>query len=45
MRASDVTELAAGYAECARLTREYGTTYYWGALLLPKARRRHVYAI
>ncbi|HOC13144.1 MAG TPA: phytoene/squalene synthase family protein [Propionicimonas sp.] len=40
-----MTELAAGYAECARLTREYGTTYYWGALLLPKARRRHVYAI
>lgn len=37
--------LAAGYAECARLTREYGTTYYWGALLLPRQRRRHVYAI
>ena len=37
--------LAAGYAECARLTREYGTTYYWGALLLPRERRRHVYAI
>lgn len=38
-------ELAAGYAECARLTREYGTTYYWGALLLPRERRRHVYAV
>ena len=33
------------YAECARLTREYGTTYYWGALLLPRDRRRHVYAV
>ncbi len=38
-------ELAAGYAECARLTRAYGTTYYWGAALLPSAQRRHVYAI
>jgi 15-cis-phytoene synthase len=39
------TDLAAGYAECARLTRAYGTTYYWGAALLPAARRRHVYAV
>lgn len=39
------TELDAGYAECARLTKEYGTTYYWGAVLLPRDRRRHVYAI
>ncbi|MCA0296320.1 MAG: phytoene/squalene synthase family protein [Actinobacteria bacterium] len=38
-------ELAAGYAECARLTRAYGTTYYWGAVLLPKRQRRHVHAI
>lgn len=38
-------ELDAGYAECARLTKEYGTTYYWGAVLLPRERRRHVYAI
>lgn len=39
------TELEAGYAECARLTRAFGTTYYWGAALLPAAQRRHVYAI
>ena len=37
--------LARGYAECTRLTRAYGTTYYWGALLLPRPRRRHVHAI
>lgn len=37
--------LERGYAECARLTRQYGTTYYWGALLLPRAQRRHVYAV
>lgn len=37
--------LDAGYAECARLTRAYGTTYYWGTALLPRARRRHVYAV
>jgi phytoene synthase len=39
------TELDAGYAECARLTRAFGTTYYWGAALLPAGQRRHVYAI
>ncbi len=38
-------DLAAGYAECARLTRAYGTTYYWGAALLPQRQRRHVHAI
>ncbi|MBA3528855.1 MAG: phytoene/squalene synthase family protein [Propionibacteriaceae bacterium] len=38
-------KLAEGYRECARLTREFGTTYFWGAALLPKSRRRHVYAI
>lgn len=38
-------ELGAGYAECARLTREYGTTYFWGAILLPKPQRRHVHAV
>ena len=37
--------LARGYAECARLTRVHGTTYYWGALLLPRAQRRHVHAV
>jgi len=37
--------LAAGYKECARLTWRHGTTYFWGAALLPKERRRHVYAV
>ena len=37
--------LDQGYAECGRLTREYGTTYYWGAMLLPEPQRRHVYAV
>jgi phytoene synthase len=27
------------------LTRRYGTTYYWGALLLPVGQRRHVHAV
>jgi phytoene synthase len=39
------TDLAAGYAECARLTRAYGTTYYWGTALLPLDQRKHVYAV
>lgn len=38
-------DVAAGYAECARITRAHGTTYYWGATLLPGHRRRHVHAI
>jgi len=37
--------IAAGYRRCARITRRHGTTYYWGALLLPPADRRHVYAV
>lgn len=36
---------SAGYAECERITRCHGTTYYWGARLLPAADRRHVYAL
>jgi 15-cis-phytoene synthase len=39
------TELRQGYRECARLTWRYGTTYFWGAVLLPRRQRRHVYAI
>ena len=34
--------LAAGYARCAEITREHGTTYYWGARLLPAASRRRI---
>ncbi|WP_375426355.1 phytoene/squalene synthase family protein [uncultured Friedmanniella sp.] len=37
--------LREGYKRCGRLTWEYGTTYYWGAALLPRARRKHVYAV
>jgi 15-cis-phytoene synthase len=37
--------LTAGYRRCAKLTRRYGTTYFWGAALLPKQQRKHVYAI
>ena len=28
---------AEGYRHCAQLTRRYGTTYFWGAALLPRA--------
>lgn len=37
--------LEQGYRECARLTRQHGRTYYWGAALLPAERRRHVHAV
>lgn len=37
--------LEAGYRQCAQITRQHGTTYYWGTLLLPAERRRHVYAV
>jgi 15-cis-phytoene synthase len=37
--------LTEGYRECAKLTWRYGTTYFWGAALLPKPQRRHVYAV
>ena len=38
-------KLAQGYAQCRSITRTHGTTYYWGARLLPKERRRHVFAV
>jgi phytoene synthase len=37
--------LTEGYRRCAKITRRYGTTYFWGAALLPKPQRRHVYAV
>jgi phytoene synthase len=37
--------LREGYRRAAKLTWRYGTTYYWGAALLPRARRRHVHAV
>ena len=42
---AEAARLEAGYAECGRLTKRHGTTYYWGAALLPKERRRHVFAV
>ena len=41
----DAALLRQGYLACQRITREHGTTYYWGARLLPRERRRHVYAV
>jgi phytoene synthase len=37
--------LREGYRRCAKLTRRHGTTYFWGAALLPRRQRKHVYAI
>ena len=37
--------LEVGYRRAARITRDNGTTYYWGTMLLPPERRRHVYAV
>jgi phytoene synthase len=37
--------LLEGYRQCARLTWRHGTTYFWGAALLPTERRRHVHAV
>jgi phytoene synthase len=42
---AEAAKLAAGYKECGRLTWRHGTTYFWGAALLPRERRRHVYAV
>lgn len=40
-----MNHLEAGYRRAGQLTRLHGTTYYWGALLLPRAQRRDVYAV
>jgi 15-cis-phytoene synthase len=37
--------LTEGYRRCAQLTWRYGTTYIWGAALLPKPQRKHIYAV
>jgi 15-cis-phytoene synthase len=42
---SQETLLTEGYRHCAKLTWSYGTTYFWGAALLPKPQRKHVYAV
>jgi 15-cis-phytoene synthase len=38
-------ELVGAYAECRRLTRRHGTTYYWATQLLPRRQRHHVHAL
>jgi phytoene synthase len=37
--------LEASYAECRRLNRRHGTTYYWSAAVLPTVKRHHVHAL
>jgi phytoene synthase len=37
--------LAASYARCRKVARRNGTTYYWAAALLPRSRRRFVWAL
>jgi phytoene/squalene synthetase/nitrite reductase/ring-hydroxylating ferredoxin subunit len=37
--------LEDGYRRCAALTRRHGTTYFWGAAILPAEQRRHVHAV
>lgn len=33
------------YALCRRIARQHGTTYYWGAAILPREHRYDVYAV
>ena len=37
--------LEQSYELCRRLNKEYGTTYYWSSLVLPRVKRHHVWAI
>lgn len=37
--------LDGSYARCRELNRRSGTTYYWSTFALPRAKRRHVWAI
>ena len=37
--------LEVSYAECKRLNRRYGTTYYWSTMVLPSVKRPHVHAL
>jgi phytoene synthase len=37
--------LEASYAECRRLNKRYGTTYYWSTAVLPAVKRHHVHAL
>jgi len=37
--------LEESYAECKRLNRRHGTTYYWSTMVLPAVKRHHVHAL
>ncbi len=37
--------LDESYTRCRELNRQSGTTYYWSTFALPRAKRRHVWAI
>jgi phytoene synthase len=37
--------LEASYAECRRLNKRYGTSYYWSTMVLPTVKRHHVHAL
>jgi 15-cis-phytoene synthase len=39
------TTLEESYAACRKLSREFGTTYYWAAGALSVEQRKHVYAL
>ncbi|GAB3622670.1 phytoene/squalene synthase family protein [Mariniluteicoccus endophyticus] len=40
-----MTLLDEGFRRAGELTRQHGTTYYWGAALLPPDQRRDVYSV
>jgi 15-cis-phytoene synthase len=37
--------LEQSYAECRRLNKLHGTTYYWSTYALPRVKRHHVHAL
>ena len=40
-----IPTLEESYAECRRLTKRHGTTYYWSTMVLPSVKRHHVHAL
>ena len=40
-----MTSLELAYAHCRELTKAHGKTYYLSTLLLPRAIRKHVFAL
>ncbi len=41
----EAKELAAGYARCAKITRQSSSNFYYAFMLLPVERRRALYAV